>query len=53
MSEASAMVWAGVMTAGKKTPLTFIPEAVKVTEMIYKRMLEEEVSPWSKRRVQQ
>ena len=43
---ASVMVWAGVTTDGKKTPLIFIEEGVKVDTGVYMLMLDEEVVPW-------
>lgn len=45
---ASVMVWAGVMTDGKKTPLIFVPEGVKVNQVTYLEMLDKQVLPWLK-----
>lgn len=42
----SVMVWAGVTTDGKKTPLIFIEEGVKVDQGVYLHLLSEEVVPW-------
>ncbi|XP_059096829.1 uncharacterized protein LOC131891318 [Tigriopus californicus] len=43
---ASVMVWAGVTSCGKKTPLIFIPEGVKVNQALYLEMLTEKILPW-------
>lgn len=43
---ASVMVWAGVTSCGKKTPLIFIPEGVKVNQDVYLDMLRQKVLPW-------
>ena len=43
---ASVMVWAGVTTDGKKMPLHFIEEGVKVNQAVYLDMLSEVVVPW-------
>lgn len=40
---ASVMVWAGVMTCGKKTPLIFIEKGVKINKDVYLAMLRDEV----------
>lgn len=42
----SVMVWGGVTTDGKKTPLHFIEEGVKVDQAVYLDMLSEQVLPW-------
>lgn len=44
----SVMVWAGVTTDGKKTPLIFIEEGVKIDQGVYLHMLSEVVVPWVK-----
>ncbi|XP_059096817.1 uncharacterized protein LOC131891306 [Tigriopus californicus] len=44
---ASVMVWAGVTSCGKKTPLISIPEGVKVNQVLYLEMLTEKVLPWA------
>lgn len=44
----SVMVWAGVTSDGRKTPLLFIEQGVKVNQFNYKALLEEEVLPWVK-----
>ncbi|QQP55122.1 Putative DD37D maT transposase, partial [Caligus rogercresseyi] len=36
---ASVMVWAGVTTCGRKTPLIFIPEWVKINQKLYLDMM--------------
>jgi len=43
---ASVMVWAGVSSCGRKSPLIFIPEGVKVNQYVYKDMLTDKVLPW-------
>lgn len=43
---ASVMVWAGVSSCGKKSPLIFIPEGVKVNQHVYLDMLKSQVLPW-------
>ncbi len=43
---ASVMVWAGVMSDGKKLPLIFIDMGVKINRWKYKSMLEDVVAPW-------
>ena len=43
---ASVMVWAGVTSDGKKTPLIFIQEGVKIDTAVYLHLLSEEVAPW-------
>lgn len=43
---ASVMVWAGVTSCGRKTPLIFIPEGVKVNQNVYLDMLRSQVKPW-------
>ena len=43
---ASVMVWAGVTSCGRKTPLIFIPEGVKVNQHVYLAMLRDQVKPW-------
>lgn len=43
---ASIMVWAGVTCCGKKTPLIFIPEGVKINKDVYLEMLQSKVLPW-------
>ncbi len=42
------MVWAGVTSDGKKTPLIFIEEGVKVDMGVYLHLLSEDVAPWIK-----
>ncbi len=42
----SVMVWAGVTTDGKKTPLVFVEENTKVDQCVYLHILGEEVLPW-------
>ena len=42
----SVMVWAGVTTDGRKTPLIFIEEGVKVNKDVYLALLKDEVLPW-------
>ncbi len=43
---ASVMVWAGVSSCGRKTPLIFIPEGAKVNQTAYLEMLVDQVLPW-------
>lgn len=43
---ASIMVWAAVTSDGHKSPLIFIPEGVKINQVVYKDMLESQVLPW-------
>lgn len=45
---ASVMVRAGVTSDGRKTPLSFIEEGVKVDQAVYLNLLSEEVMPWVK-----
>ena len=45
----SEMVWAGVTSDGKKTPLIFIEEGVKIDTAVYLHLLGEEVKPWVER----
>ena len=42
----SVMVWAGVITDERKTPLIFIEEGVKVNKDVYLALLKDEVLPW-------
>ncbi len=42
----SIMVWAGIMSNRKKTPLVFIEEGIKVKQHMYKAMLVDKVLPW-------
>ena len=42
----SVMVWAGVTTDGRKTPLIFIEEGVRVNKDVYLALLKDEVLPW-------
>ncbi len=42
----SVMVWAGVASDGKKTPLIFIEEGVKIDQAVYLHLISEEVLPW-------
>ena len=42
----SVMVWAGVTTDGRKTPLIFIEEGVKVNKEVYLALLKDKVLPW-------
>ncbi len=44
----SVMVWAGVTTDGRKTPLIFMEEGVKVDQAVYLDLLSEVVLPWVK-----
>ncbi|QQP41505.1 Putative dde superfamily endonuclease, partial [Caligus rogercresseyi] len=44
----SVMVWAGVMSDGKKSPLIFVPEGVKINKEVYLSMLNDQVLPWIK-----
>ncbi len=44
---ASVMVWAGVTSCGRKTPLIFIPEGVKVNEKVDLAMLKDQIKPGS------
>ncbi len=46
MKPASVMVWAGVMSNGKKLPLIFVDIGVRINRWKYKAMLEETVAPW-------
>ncbi|QQP54502.1 Putative DD37D maT transposase, partial [Caligus rogercresseyi] len=46
---ASVMVWAGVTTCGRKTPLIFIPEGVKINQKVYLDMMSMQVLPWIKK----
>eukprot|EP00096_Caligus_rogercresseyi_P014161 TRINITY_DN6689_c0_g1_i1.p1 TRINITY_DN6689_c0_g1~~TRINITY_DN6689_c0_g1_i1.p1 ORF type:complete len:191 (+),score=10.84 TRINITY_DN6689_c0_g1_i1:125-697(+) len=41
----SVMVWAGVMSDGKKSPLIFVPEGVKINKEVYLSMLNDQVLP--------
>ena len=43
---ASVMVWAGVTSTGKKTPLFFNEEGVKVNQHVYLELLREKLVPW-------
>lgn len=43
---ASVMVWAGVTTSGKKTPLIFVEQGVKINGPKYVEMMQEDVLPW-------
>lgn len=43
---ASVMVWAGVLSDGKKTPLIFVPKGVKVNKDVYLNLLKEDLLPW-------
>ena len=40
------MVWAGVTFDGKKMPLIFIEEEVKIDMAVYLHLLSKEVAPW-------
>ncbi len=42
------MVWAGVMSDGKQTPLIVIPEGVKINQLNYPDLLKLNVLPWIK-----
>ncbi|QQP49028.1 Transposase, partial [Caligus rogercresseyi] len=44
----SVMVWEGVMSDGKKSPLIFVPEGVKINKEVYLSMLNDQVLPWIK-----
>ncbi|QQP40853.1 Putative LOC100197594 [Caligus rogercresseyi] len=46
---ASFMVWAGLTTCGRKTPLIFIPEGVKINQKVYLDMMSMQVLPWIKK----
>jgi transposase len=48
MKPKSVMVWAGV-GHNMKTPLVFIPEGVKVNQLIYRNLLRKEVRPWMRK----
>lgn len=43
---AGVMVWAAVSSDGRKSPLIFIEDGVKVNNLVYIQMLEEKVLPW-------
>ena len=43
---ASVMVWAGVASTGKKTPLFFIEERVKVNQHVYLKLLRDKLVTW-------
>ncbi len=43
---ASVMASAGVMTDGKKSPLIFMPEGVKINKNTYLDMLNDDMLPW-------
>ncbi|QQP54126.1 Putative LOC100197594, partial [Caligus rogercresseyi] len=45
----SVMVWAGVTSDGKRAPLIFVEEGVKVDQAVYFYLLSEEVVPWVQR----
>lgn len=45
---ASIMVWAGVTSDGKKTPLLFVPIGVKINRWTYLDILKNHVVPWVK-----
>jgi hypothetical protein len=45
MKPTSVMVWAGV-GHNMKTPLVFIPKGVKINQLVYQEMLENDVLPW-------
>ena len=40
------MVWAGVTSCGKKTPLISIEKGVKINQFVYRDMLADKVLPW-------
>lgn len=42
----SVMVWAAVMSDGKKMPLIFVEEGLKVNKDVYLNMLQSQVLPW-------
>ena len=42
----SVMAWAGVTMDGRKTPLIFIEEGVKVNKDVYLALLKDKVFPW-------
>ena len=42
----SVMIWAGVTSDGRKTPLIFINEGIKVNQWVYWDMLASKVLPW-------
>lgn len=46
---ASVMVWAAVTSDGKKSPLIFVPEGVKISGTVYLDMLEKNMLPWLKK----
>ena len=45
---ASVIVWTGVTSSGKKTPLFFIEEGVKVNQHVYLKLLEDHLVLWVK-----
>ncbi len=42
---ASFMIWAGILPDGKKTPLVFVPEGVKITQKLNRFILKGKVMP--------
>jgi inhibitor of nuclear factor kappa-B kinase subunit alpha len=49
---AGVMVWAGITTDGRKTPLVFLEEGVKVDTGVYLNLLMEYVLPWVEKEYQ-
>eukprot|EP00096_Caligus_rogercresseyi_P011139 TRINITY_DN4292_c0_g1_i1.p1 TRINITY_DN4292_c0_g1~~TRINITY_DN4292_c0_g1_i1.p1 ORF type:complete len:180 (-),score=16.23 TRINITY_DN4292_c0_g1_i1:127-666(-) len=45
----SVMVWAEVTSDGKKAPIIFVEEGVKIDQAVYLHLLSEEVVPWVQR----
>ncbi|QQP52993.1 Putative LOC100197594 [Caligus rogercresseyi] len=43
------MVWVGVTSDGKKAPIIFVEEGVKIDQAVYLHLLSEEVIPWVQR----
>lgn len=43
---AAVMVWAGVTTSGKKSPLAFVQQGVKINSLRYVELLEKDVLDW-------
>ncbi|QQP54569.1 Putative LOC100197594 [Caligus rogercresseyi] len=43
------MVWAEVTSDGKKAPIIFVEEGVKIDQAVYLHFLSEEVVPWVQR----
>ncbi|QQP35438.1 Putative DD37D maT transposase, partial [Caligus rogercresseyi] len=45
----SVMVWVRVTSDGKKAPIIFVEEGVKIDQAVYLHLLSEEVVPWVQR----